>query len=189
MSENTLITRIKEEAAAEVAAKKAEGEAAVAAVKRETDAQVAAMKAEHERELAKKLSHLELVAVSKTKQAAKIAYQEAKRTMINELFAEVDSKLIKQSSEEYVSFFAQHAAKIVPAGLTGVTVEAPQERTAETQAIMDQLKMSGTVVAGPAISAGFMVSATDGVYDVTLARLLEEQRPELEMRVVAALAQ
>lgn len=188
MSDVTLIEKIKQDAAAEVAAIKAEGDAKVEAVRRETDAAMAARKEAHATALQKQLSQIELVAVSKAKQSAKIALQSAKREEINALFATVAEELATAPTAEYVAFFAAYAKTIVPAGITAVRATAPAARTAETAEILQQLGLTAEVVADTRLTAGLMITAADGVYDVTLTRLMNEKRAELEMEIVKQVA-
>ena len=187
MSESTLIAKIKADAAAAVATLKAEGTAAVSQIEREADAAIDVLRAEHAQTLEKRLAHLELVAVSKAKQEANIALQQAKRNEVDALFASVTKDLAGQSSDSYVAFFGAYAKKLLPANLIDVTVRAPETRLAETKDIMTTLGVTGTVLADRGIEAGLIVEAADGVYDATLARLIEERRGELEMQVIEKL--
>ena len=184
MSDITLIEKIKQDAALEVAEIKAEGDAKVEAVRRETDAAVTARKEAHSAALKKELAQAELVAVSKAKQAAKIALQSAKREEIDNAFVAVTEDIAGASAAEYVAFFAKYAAAIVPKDAAVKRVAAPAARTAETTDILKELGLSGEVVADARIKAGLMITASDGVYDVTLARLINDKRAELEMEIV-----
>jgi vacuolar-type H+-ATPase subunit E/Vma4 len=187
MSESTLVAKIKADAAAAVATAKAEATAAVSIVERETDVAVDALRSEHAHALKKRLAHLELVAISKAKQDANIALQQAKRSEVDALFDGVIHDLATQAADAYIAFFSKHAKQLVPAELTGVVVRAPESRLAETKDIVAKLSLTGEVVADRAVSAGLIVVAPDGVYDVTLSRLVDERRAQLEMQVIDAL--
>jgi hypothetical protein len=50
------------------------------------------------------------------------------------------------------------------------------------------LACEGTVSADPALTAGFVITTADGVYDVTLDRLIAERRADLEMKVAEVLS-
>ncbi len=186
MSQATLIEKIKADAALEVAAIKAAGAVQVEAIVRETEAALASLRSAHHAVEEKKLAQLELAAVARAKQAGKLAVQAAKRTAIDELFADVEQALIKLSAEEYVATFAKHAAAVIPAGVTVTAVRAPQDRLAETKQILAAQGIVGDISPDDTIKAGFMLHATDGAYDVTLTRLLDERRTALEMEVMTA---
>lgn len=187
MSENTLVAKIKSDADAAVAAAKAEGAAAVSTIERETEMEVDVLRSEHEQMLKKRLAHLELVAISKAKQDANIALQQAKRNEVDSLFATVITELAEQPTAEYVSFFGAYASRLVPSHISVNVVRAPEGRIEETVSILEKIGITGEVVADRAINAGFVVDAKDGVYDVTLNRFMQERRAELEIRVIEKL--
>lgn len=181
---DTLIQKIQQDAAHEIAEIKAAGAAKVAAIVRETDAVVADLTNTHTIALKKRLAQSELVAVAKAKQAAKIAVQTAKRAEIEALFMEVSKELVEQPAAEYVAYFAKYAASLIPKTTTVIEVTAPAARIAETKDILTLLGFSGEVVGDARVKAGFILRATDGVYDITLDRLVGEKRAELEMEIV-----
>lgn len=183
MSEITLIEKIKQDAAAEAAAIKAEGDATVEAFKRETDTLVEARKKALTAALKKELAQTELVAVSKAKQAAKLAIQTAKREEMDALFTTVAKEIAEAPAAEYIAFFTKYAANIVPSEVQVTRVIAPAARETETIDIVKQLGLSGEVVTDDTIVAGFILEVADGVYDVTLTRLMSEHRAELEMEI------
>ena len=185
MSEHTLIDKIKADAAKEVSAIKEAGAAEVAAIERATEGVLEAKRAAHKIALDKKLAQLELVAVSKAKQASKIALQSAKRAEIDSLFTEVATELSKLSREDYVTLFTKYATEIIPEGVAAVAVHTPADRQEETAAVLKARGVSCDLAVDPKISAGFVLSTKDGVYDVTLARIMGEARAELEMDVVS----
>lgn len=188
MSHNTLLEKIKADVAAEVAQVQEAGRVAVAAIERETEAQLRTMRAAHQAALDKKLAQLELVAISKAKQAGKLAEQTAKREAIDALFAAVETELTTLPAAEYEALFTQYATRIVPRDVVVVKVVAPQGRTTETEAVLKARGLQGAIEESAASKAGFMLYTKDGVYDVTLARIMSDARAELEMRVVAAVA-
>lgn len=181
---DTLIQKIQQDAAHEVAEIKAAGAAKVDAIVRETDAVVAALKDAHHVALKKQQVQSELVAVSKAKQAAKIAVQSAKRTEIDTLIASVVDELTAQPADQYVAYFAKYAATILPKTATVVGATAPIARIPETKDILTLLGLPGEVTEDNRIKAGFILEAADGVYDVTLGRLVSERRAEIEMEIV-----
>jgi len=184
MSHNTLIDKIKQDAATEVAKIKQVGADKVAEIERETDRVVAEMTDTHTADLKKQRERAELVAVSRARQAGRIAVQQAKRDQIDALFIAVAKDLAGQPSDAYVACFTKHARTIVPAQVAVTKVDAPAARVTETADILTQLGLTGTVVANDAIQAGFVLHSADGVYDVTLDRIMSEQRATLEMEVV-----
>ena len=187
MSESTLVNKIKFDATLEVEALKKTAQAELALLQQETEQQLGAMRTAHETEKSKTLSQLELVAVSKAKQAGKIALQQAKRKQVDELFAAVVADLTKLSPAEYVTFFARHLATVVPPEIKIDVVHASAARLEETKQILVAQGLTGTVVADERMTAGLIVHAVDGIYDVTLDRILSERRPTLEMEVMKAL--
>ncbi|NCN12068.1 hypothetical protein GW937_01980 [Candidatus Kaiserbacteria bacterium] len=184
---DTLIQKIEQDAAAEIAEIKAAGTAKVEAIQRETDMAVVALKENYLSALKKRQSQNELVAVSKAKQAGKIALQGTKRSLINDLFAETQTALVEQDSSSYTAFFGKNAASILPKSITVVKVTAPTARLEETKDILTMLGLSGEVVADTHLKAGFILHALDGVYDITLDRLVGEKRALLEMEIVRKL--
>lgn len=184
MSSVTLLEKIKKDAAtaAEEIASTAAEEASV--IERETEAAVKKLQEDHKAQLVRKKEQLERVAVSKAKQSNKIALQQAKRDQLDAVFAEVTKKLSGQSSDEYVAFFTRQAKSVLAEKVEAVRVLAPANRVEETKSILGSLGISAEVTGDDSIVAGFVLHAKDGVYDVTLARLISEKRSELEMMVV-----
>lgn len=187
MSESTLVDKINLEATVEIEALKKAAQADIALIQHETKRQLESMRAAHNAEKAKTLSHLELVAVSKAKQAGKIALQQAKRKQMDELFATVAADLEQLPPAEYVTFFARHLAVAVPSDIKVDVVHAPAARLEETKQILAAQGLAGTVVADEQVTVGLLLRAVDGVYDVTLHRILDERRPTLEMEVMKTL--
>jgi vacuolar-type H+-ATPase subunit E/Vma4 len=140
---DTLIQKIQQDAAREVAEIKAAGAVRVEAIARETDAAVTALKGSHQITLNKELAQSELVAVSKAKQASKIALQRAKRDEIDMIFAAVEKEIVMQPAAEYVAYFAKYAASLLPKTVAVLGVSAPTNRAAETQDILNILGLSG----------------------------------------------
>lgn len=184
MSQNTLIEKIKNDAAATVAEIKKEGATEVESIQREIEAEVAMMTKTHAEALDKTKAQIELVAVSKAKQAGNIAVQTAKRAQIDFIFNSVAKSLQEQSADEYVKFFTKYVGEVVPKDVEVEEVHLPLNRESETAEIMKNIGLSAKTKAEPYIKAGLVVHAKDGVYDVTLGRLLNEKRAELEMVIV-----
>lgn len=187
MSESTLIAKIKAEAVASVATIKAENEVALSKLAHDFDARISAMKAEHDLMLKKKLAQMELVALSKAKQEANIKLQQAKRDEVDALFSAVKDRLLMQPAGDYVTFFSTHVKRLVPNDLGNVTIRTAEKRLSEAKEIISILGINGEIRTDYAITAGMIIESEDGVYDVTLDRLMEERRPELEMRVLDSL--
>lgn len=184
MSQNSLIEKIKKDAATTVAEIKANTATEVESIQREIEAGVAKLKKEHESALEKEKSHMELVAVSKAKQSGNIALQRAKREQIDAIFSAVANDLQDQPSGEYVAFFQKYADEIMPDKVEVDCIHAPKGKEEETKDLMKALKLDGDVKSDTSIKAGMVVYAKDGVYDITLERLMNEKRAELEMVVV-----
>lgn len=188
MSQNTLIEKIKKDAETAVAEIKSAGQAQVDAVQSETDAIIEKMTAEHKVALEKKSAQMELVALAKAKQEGNIAVQRAKREGIDGIFSEVKSELEDKPTAEYVAFFAKFAGEIIPKDARVTSVSAPAKRVAETESILKDLGLDGKVSEDASLKAGFIARTDDGVYDVTLNRLLDEKLVELETVVFNKLA-
>ena len=184
MSQNTLIEKIKNDATKTVADIKAKGTTEVESIQREIETAVAELTKSRTVALEKKKAHLELVAVSKAKQAGNIAVQSAKRAQIDAIFNEIAKDLQEQSSAEYVALFSRYVADIVPKDAVVEKVHAPVTREEETKQILKATGFTGDMETSQAIKAGLVLYTKDGVYDVTLARLMNEQRSELEMVVI-----
>jgi vacuolar-type H+-ATPase subunit E/Vma4 len=184
MSQNTLIEKIKQDAAATIAEIKASETAEAEGIQRETEAAIVALTKAHTEALRKKQAQMELVAVSRAKQAGNIAIQTAKRNQIDTIFADVRKELEGQSDEAYVTFFQKYVGEIVPKEVVVTAVEAPATRQDVTKKILCNLGLSAEVTTNTDIKAGLIVKAGDGVYDITLDRLMGEKRAELEMIVV-----
>ncbi|MCA9362977.1 V-type ATP synthase subunit E [Candidatus Kaiserbacteria bacterium] len=184
MSQNTLIEKIKNDAAQAVEEIKAAGAAEISAIQSGIEAEVAKLSETHTVNLEKKKAQMELVAVSKAKQNGNIAVQTAKRKQINAVFDSVTEDLAGQDADAYVSFFVKYVKEIVPSDTEVEHVHAPTKRVDETTKIIKEAGLGGEVKADSAIKAGLVVRAKDGVYDVTLNRIMSEKRAELEMVVV-----
>jgi vacuolar-type H+-ATPase subunit E/Vma4 len=184
MSQTTLIEKIKNDAQQEVAEIQAESATAVAAIQSETEAEVANLQAAHEATLEKQKEQLERVTLAKAKQAGNIAVQSAKRSQIDSILDAVKAELVEQTADDYVKFFNGHLSQVVPKNVEVESVSAPTGRTEETNQLLTAAGLTGTVVTDPGIEAGLMIQAKDGVYDVTLARLLADKRPDLEALIL-----
>ena len=184
MSQNTLIEKIKDEAAKAVSDIASTGATKVENIQRETEAAVTELKNERAALLQKKEAQMELVAIAKAKQAAKIASQQTKRDQVNALFSEVHEELEGQSADSYTAFFLKYAKETLPSGIIAAEVEAPAGRLEETKSILSSLGLTPEVKAKTGLKAGLVVKTKEGVYDLTLDRLMGEKRADLEMKVV-----
>jgi vacuolar-type H+-ATPase subunit E/Vma4 len=183
MSEDTLIKKIADEAAASAAAIKAEADTEVAAIEAQTKTLLQEAAAAHEALVTKEKTHLETVAFSKARQTASIAVQSAKRAGVDEVFKKAAEAIAEAPADEYVSFFTKSVQAIVPEKIEG-TVRCPVKREEETKQLLKTASVEGTISVDPTITAGFVMETADGVYDVTLNRILADRRPELEMEVI-----
>lgn len=181
MSQNSLIEKIKNDAAKAVEEIKAQGAADIESIKQATETEVAELKKTHDANLEKKKAHMELVAVSKAKQAGNIAVQTAKREQINSIFSAVSEELAGQEADAYVKFFTKFVKESVPEKAEVTKVLAPKSRIEETEKVLKEAGLTGDVKADNSITAGLVVATKDGVYDVTLERLMNDRRAELEM--------
>lgn len=184
-SDNVLVQKIQTETQARVDEQKATADAAVADIARETQKHIEHLQAEAKIQLKKKQEQLELVGVSKAKQAANIALQTAKRKAVDTAFASAFAELVALSSEEYVRFFTKHAIEILPKGSQITKVSAPANRVTETASLLKEVTGNEQEVTSvPTMKAGLIVETADGVYDITLERIVSEKRAALEIEVV-----
>ena len=185
---NALVEKITKDTEATVAVIKAAGEAEVAVVQEQTESALETIRATAMTALTKKKAQLELVATSRAKQEGNIALQNAKREQIDTIFTEVFAELSAQSSGEYVSYFVKQCKEVLPKDIEVSAVQAPKGREEETKDILTKIEIKVDAVEIVSdISAGLIIVATDGVYDITLDRMFAEKRDELEMKVVKSL--
>lgn len=189
MSQITLIEKIKADAMATVADIKTAGEAQVEIVQREVEDAIATDKKEREALLEKQLENLELVALSKAKQAGKIAVQSAKREQIDSLFSKVVAEYADLTPGKYVEFFEKHITEVIPKDVKILEVSAPPNRLDETKELVKEFGFSGDVKSDSKYKAGLVVRAEDGVYDITLERIVNEKRADLEIKVMQKIAE
>lgn len=133
--------------------------------------------------LEKEKKHLETVVVSKSRQAANIAVQTAKRRGVNAVFEEAFSDVKNADKDEYISFFTAVAKKVLPHKATG-TALAPASRVAETKEILKKLDIDADVIEAKQVSAGLILDTQDGAYDASLDRIFNELRPKLEIEII-----
>jgi|GEM_PF-582964 len=184
-SENVLVQKITATTQSRIDAIHAQAKAEVADIERETQAHLEAMRAQASVVLRKKQAQQELVGVSKARQAANIRLQSAKRTAIDAAFASAFTELTEMSSDEYVSFFTKHVSEVVAKDSDISHVHSPKNRVDETTAVIKSaLGSSAEVIPTDNVHAGLIIETANGVFDVTLARLMSEKRPALEIVVV-----
>ena len=184
-SENVLVKKIVAATQDQVEAIRAQAQSEVADIKQATEDQVTELGEQAAKQLEKKKQQQELVALSKARQLANIAVQTAKRNAVDSAFAKAFAELAKMSSEEYKAFFSAHVQKNVPAKSEVVSVHAPANRIDESkQIVSDVLGSNAEITPTTESKAGLIITTTDGVYDITLERLISEKRPELEVEIV-----
>ncbi len=184
MSDNLLIAKIKADAEKVAADILSANQSEVAKIEKDTAAKLSTLQKEHATALKKQHDQLELVAMSQANQAGKIAVQQAKRNRVDAIIDSAMTELATQSSADYVAYFGKMVSSAVPKAASVVSVSAPSERVAETNDILAQAGLAGEVAADKDIAAGLIIETADGVYDLTLNRLLKEKRPEIEMEMV-----
>jgi vacuolar-type H+-ATPase subunit E/Vma4 len=184
MSEITLIEKIKNDAAKTVEEIKSTAATEVESIQREVQAEITELDKTYAIALEKAKDQQELVAVSRANQAGNIAIQRAKRNQINAIFSAVVRDIESKSTSEYIDFFIKHAREILPEEVEIDYVQASSERGDETKEILQKLGSSGEIKTDSTIKAGLVIYAKDGVYDITLTRLMNERRNELEMVIV-----
>jgi len=181
---NSLTTKINADSQARIATIVAEAEAAVAEVQKETERVIAELQNDAAAQLTKKKNHLELVVTAKANQTATIAAQAAKREAIDGLFAQVEADVLAETGAAYVARYTKRAQAVLPEGVEVVSIIAPADKTQETKEILTSLKIAGEADTSAAIRAGLIITARDGVYDISFDRMMSEARPALEMELV-----
>jgi vacuolar-type H+-ATPase subunit E/Vma4 len=184
MSQNTLIDKITKEAENKVAEIKSQGKLEVDNIKRELETELKKLKSQYEDSLARKKAHNELVAVSKARQAGNIAVQTVGRKQLDRIFNQAIADLVKLPSEDYVALFTNNLKSAVPVDAEVTKVLAPKDRQSETEAILANAKLSAEVESSTELQAGLVIHTKDGIYDLSLERILNERRDQLEMQVV-----
>lgn len=187
MSHNTLVEKIEADAKAAVAEVQGKQAVAIEAIESETATKVADLQTTHQKQLEKKLSHMELVALSRAKQSANIAVQSAKREEIDGVFATVKEELANLPADQYVAFFAARLKTVVGGSVEITDVHTAPGKESEAEQILKEAGLSGDITADKTISAGVIIYTKDGVYDATLGRIFAENKAEMEMEVVTAL--
>ena len=181
---NSLIQKITTEADAQVATIKAEAQAAVAEIQTETESVIQELQRDVEVRLQKKKDQQELVATAKANQAAKITVQSAKRESIDALFSAVESELLAETGAAYVARYTVRAQAVLPSEIEVVSVLAPADKREETKEILSALGITVGATESASVRAGLIITAKDGVYDVSFDRMMSEVRPSLEMELV-----
>ena len=181
---NSLTNKINTDAEAQIATINAKAEAAVAVIKKETERVISELQTDAKAALTKKKGQMELVATAKAAQTAKIAAQSAKRTAIDGLFAAVEAEVLAETGAAYVARYTKRAQAVLPSDLSALAVAAPVGKTAETKEILTELGITVEVTETTSVRAGLIITAKDGVYDVSFDRMMSEARPALEMELV-----
>ncbi len=181
---NSLTTKITNDADAQIATIVAAVAVSVAAVETETKRVITDLQRDAEVQLTKKKAHQELVATAKANQSAKIALAAAKRTAIDGLFEQVATTVLAESGAEYVARYTKRVQAVLPAGVEVFSVQSPADKADETKDILTALGIQAEVIPSPAVRAGLIVVARDGVYDASFDRTLSEVRPNLEMELI-----
>lgn len=187
MSHNTLVEKIEADAKAAVAEVRAKQAVAIEAIEKETAAKVADLQTAHQKQLEKNLAHLELVALSRAKQAANIAVQSAKREEIDDVFAAVKNELASMPTDQYIAFFTARLKAIIDEDVDVTSVYTAPGKEDEAEKILKNAHLKGEVIADKSIKAGLIVHTKTGVYDATLSRIFSENQSAMEMEVVATL--
>ncbi len=184
-SDNVLVQKIAADTQSRVDEVHTLAKAEVADIQRETQKQIELLQQEAAVQLKKKQNQQELVGVSKARQSANIVLQTAKRTAVDTAFATAFSELVSVSADEYIAFFTKHVEAIVPKGSDVKKVSAPANRMDETR-VITKVTLGAQVDIIPVTStvAGLIIQTADGVFDVTLERLMSEKRSALEIDVV-----
>lgn len=184
---NSLLEKIKADAATEAAAITAAAEQKLEAHQVETEAMLTALTGAAAEKLEKEKSHLETVALSKARQAGSIAIQRAKREGVDEVFEAVFTELSEADEKAYIAYFTNLAKQVLPEEASG-TVLAPKNRLPETEAIVKALHIDGKVHTVNTVIAGFILDSKEGAFDVTLERVFAEARPRLEVELLKRIA-
>lgn len=184
---NQLVEKINVETEAKIKAIEAETDKKIEEIKTESEKQIADLVLLSQERVKKQKDQIERVATSRARQSGNIAVQTAKREVLDSLFDEMFSSLVKEPKDEYVKRYVTIGKETLPEVLKIVSVECPSGREGETNEILKELNFDSKIVINPSIKAGLIVIAEDGVFDLTLDRLFMERRPVLEMKVMETL--
>lgn len=187
MSVTSLTEKIVADSTATIERIQAESAAAVTAVEELTELAIATLYTEAASRIEKAKRQQTTVILSQARQAANLAWQVAKRSALDSVFAEAFTKLTHLPAAEYQKYYSAYYRAVVPADAVVLYVVGPRTRTSDTQAIMEHLSLAVTCEESDAISAGLVVHTTNGVYDLTLDRQFATERMRLEAEVSAEL--
>lgn len=183
MSDNSLLQKINLDTEVSVRTVQEECSATLAAIQRETDTALSQMRTQSALEIEKEKAHLHMVSMSQAKQKAHISLQRARREEVNAIFAEATRRVVELSDEDYVDFFFEKVHTVLPKGARVERVDAPVGRGKATQTLLKKCHLDGDVTEVATLTAGLIVTCDDGVYDITLARILGDRQVDIEMLI------
>ena len=170
----------------------AEARVRVAEIERETATKVAQIAEEYAEKLAndkrKCISELDAtiaaaqkVALSRARRDARGIADKARRTMIDKALTESRSQIAQMDEASYRQWIGALVDTVPESEFAQITqVFAPSARLEVTKEVCAQHKLTAPVVADDSIDAGLRLESEQVAYDLTVARLLGDQRSELE---------
>ena len=137
--------------------------------------------------LQKAKEKLEAVTISGAKQDLNIKLQTTKRELLNEVIAEALNKLYAVSPEEYQAILLSAAQKEITDSASIVSVEAPEKRKEETEAVLKALGCTAPVTYLSDMPAGLRLVGDDFVIDLTFPSLFANRINEIAISAAGEL--
>lgn len=129
--------------------------------------------------LQKAKAKLEAVTLSAAKQDVNLQLQTTKRELLNSVIDEAMAQLYAAPSDKYQAILCAAAKKELsdPASIT--SVEAPENRQVDTEAVLKELHCTAPVTYVSDMSAGMRLVGTNFVIDLTFSSLFSTRIDEI----------
>jgi vacuolar-type H+-ATPase subunit E/Vma4 len=177
---NPVADKIIADAEAEAVCIQAEADTTIAVIEAETAAQTRSLESKASKARQKAAAARQKVLTAKAEQAASLSRQAAKRAVIESVLQSAHGELVNEPFDAYVARYSAllRSSDITAADITSVL--APANRADETKAILAAAGIESAAETGD-FAAGLIVVTTNGRYDLTAARLLRDNKPEIEV--------
>lgn len=180
MSIENITTKIKHEAEERARVLKEQAQQRKVVLEAETTEVSKELQRDAAQALEKKQEQRKAVRLSLAKQTQHIALQAAKRTALNAVLQDAYKQLAQASADQYVTAFTTFAKQqhISPEEIRAV--QAPADRTAETEQILQTLQVTASVEYSDTLAGGVVLHGDDYAIDLSLDRLYNDATPALE---------
>ncbi len=185
MSPQSVTDKIIQEAEIRVREIREQAELGIKELQSKHDATVARLREQTDADIEKRKQQIELVAAAKARQQAELTVQAAERNALNTVFDTVISSVAQSTSSDYISFFVAHAKALMPEHVVVDRVDCPAQRLHETNEVLTALGFSASLSDNNRMKAGLILYTNDGVYDITLERIVDNVRTALEMQIMS----